>query len=797
MLSKVGISQKFLLTSALASGVPLLFFAIVAYSLMNTALLSQAQQHKINTLLQNETNLLIFTQQLEHILEDVASDVQRITAQDVAADLAELQVMLSSYERLAGIDAISIYRPDQPIYLLGQDVAILDLPMLEALRNAPDRPLIWVGSVVDSVGDTSQMMVARWVWGIGENMRNDVWRGQAGQVPRALVVLRVTPQYLATLLHLHHEDRVVLFNADNQMVYNESGLRESVLLSLSDQCQNGVSGTAQVRLNGRLYLCMGRVLDTPAGWHLFNFTPLDVILLPIGNLAWSMAAVLVLAAVLVGVASWLTHRWLVVPIRAVSQHVKKLNIERPAAALRMIVNEKDEIGELKAFVNKLLETLLERQKQDEKVISQALFQQLVFESATEFINITDRNAKTIIETQMLGGVSKFLYADRSYLVIAPQAMESNLPRVFSWYAAGAAQLPPPPSLDHFPTWRARLANYEGVQIYGAPLAELVYSAEELAFLAERDLKGLVLLPILTDHALAGYIGFEFVKPIPGFDTETITLLILVGQIIIISLQKLAVNRENTHMIQQLEESLRFKDQFMTNMSHELRTPLTAVQGYAGLIHDENINEDINYMATRIKANSRRLLALINDILDLSSINAKTVELNPQPLVLRELVQSWYNDYNAQTTEKGLAFVWEYDESLPTQIMADETRLTQIVFNLLHNAIKFTESGKIILSARRATASAGGARTTVPMWCIAVSDTGIGIAEMWHERVFDEFWQLDGSQRRKASGTGLGLSIVAKLARLMGGEVKVQSRLHEGAVFTVTLPLEMIHKEKDS
>lgn len=238
------------------------------------------------------------------------------------------------------------------------------------------------------------------------------------------------------------------------------------------------------------------------------------------------------------------------------------------------------------------------------------------------------------------------------------------------------------------------------------------------------------------------------------------------------------NRERDRLIVELRDALLFKDQFLATMSHELRTPLNAMMGYAALIQDEELDEDVRYMIQRIEGNSSRLLNLINDVLNIARINANRVEILSRPIDLTSMVKSWHSDFKHTADEKGLQFDVEVDPALPAVIMGDEERLTQIAANLLQNAFKFTGSGFVRLQVRRQQNE----------WQIIVSDSGQGIPETWQHLIFDEFRQVDSGSKRKHGGAGLGLSIVKKLCLLMGGSVSVSSKLESGSTFTVNFPL---------
>lgn len=240
-------------------------------------------------------------------------------------------------------------------------------------------------------------------------------------------------------------------------------------------------------------------------------------------------------------------------------------------------------------------------------------------------------------------------------------------------------------------------------------------------------------------------------------------------------------RELEELVAELQSANLFKDQFLATMSHELRTPLNAIIGYSGIGLAEDYPEGAEHLFERIRVNALRQLNLINDILDISRINAKRIEILSIRVALHELVKGWYEDFRSVAAERKLDFTLELDPELPLEVFNDPDRLTQIVNNLLTNSFKFTESGSVRLIVKRLN------DTT---WTIRVSDTGVGIPETWQHIIFDEFQQVDSSSARKYGGAGLGLAIVKKFCLLMNGYISLSSTLGEGSTFTVTLPLNM-------
>ncbi len=257
--------------------------------------------------------------------------------------------------------------------------------------------------------------------------------------------------------------------------------------------------------------------------------------------------------------------------------------------------------------------------------------------------------------------------------------------------------------------------------------------------------------------------------------------------------------ETKDMLEKRTEALisanRYKSEFLANMSHELRTPLNSILILAKLVSEGKVDssDELSEMGGTIHASAADLLSLINDILDLSKIEAGRLEARPQEVMIARVADSLGRHFRPQAQPKGISFEVVFEEEAPERIITDKTRLEQILRNFLSNAFKFTEVGEVVLQFRKPTPRE--MKDDAPYLAIEVSDTGIGISDDKQGLIFEAFQQGDGSVSRKFGGTGLGLTISRELANLLGGRIAVQSAVGRGSSFTLFLP-EHIPVRKD-
>lgn len=239
--------------------------------------------------------------------------------------------------------------------------------------------------------------------------------------------------------------------------------------------------------------------------------------------------------------------------------------------------------------------------------------------------------------------------------------------------------------------------------------------------------------------------------------------------------------------QKAEDASRIKSEFIANVSHEFRTPMNAVIGMSNLLAETNLSSEQRNYLNAIKNSSSNLLLLLNDILDFSSVEAGHLKLNYEAFVLGECLQNLLEQFNLDVNNKGILFEYHLPDELNNAIWVDKSRFCQVINNLLNNALKFTESGKVVFSIDLLSKE----RTINGYFYhlrFSVSDTGMGIPHTMQEKIFELFKQADASLTRKYTGLGIGLSVAQKLVRAMGGELKVESELGKGSRFYFELKL---------
>ena len=293
-------------------------------------------------------------------------------------------------------------------------------------------------------------------------------------------------------------------------------------------------------------------------------------------------------------------------------------------------------------------------------------------------------------------------------------------------------------------------------------------------------RGLLVVPLLRPDRIVGALVVR--RKQPGlFPQSTIDLLQTFAAQSVLAIQNARLFSEIEQKSREIEVASQHKSQFLANMSHELRTPMNSVLGFTEMLADGlygELPERAMKALERVQSNGKHLLGLINDVLDLSKIEAGQLTLALEDYALGQVVQNVKSTAESLAKAKGIELTANVQDGIPIG-RGDERRLTQVLLNLVGNAIKFTDKGSVAISARALDGS----------FVIAVKDTGPGIAPEDQRKIFEEFQQVDNSSTRQKGGTGLGLAISKRIVEMHGGRIEVESVGGEGSTFRIVIPVQ--------
>ena len=243
---------------------------------------------------------------------------------------------------------------------------------------------------------------------------------------------------------------------------------------------------------------------------------------------------------------------------------------------------------------------------------------------------------------------------------------------------------------------------------------------------------------------------------------------------------------------QAEEILSFKDEFIANMSHEIRTPLNGILGLSRELTKHDLPEEVQEIIKHLRASGKFLSSIINNVLDISKINDGNFNLNIQEINLNQTITQVTSIIQPQATEKGLTFKVNTESDINSDLYTDETCLKQILINILHNAVKFTNKGEISLNIKNCKENTDKNKNCLSF---TISDTGIGMTEEFIPKLFDKFTQEGTVEKIKNQGTGLGMSITKELVEKLGGRIIVKSKKNKGTTFEITIPFQRVESGK--
>ena len=524
----------------------------------------------------------------------------------------------------------------------------------------------------------------------------------------------------------------------------------------------------------------GAALVPEQNWYVFFQQPLSTSLQPVYRLIYSTGWLLVLGIILAVLSGLAAARRMLTPIRALQYGARQL--EASNFGYRIDVKTADEIGELAAQFNRMAEQLRDSYGRLEQKVAERTRDLAQSNSELRALEEIGRAVASSLDTRAVlativtravelshadaGAIYNFDPSRQVFELAESHALDETYRNAICGINIRADES----ALGIATKRRETISIPDLSSAPDYPLKDITLAA---------GFKSVLVVPLLRQDEIFGALVLQR-HSAGDFAANTIDLMRTFADQSVLAMNNARLFREVEQKGRELAIASAHKSQFFANMSHELRTPLNAVLGFSELIakgYYGQLPEKASEVLERIQFNGKHLLGLINDVLDISKIEAGQLTLRLEEYSIESIVQSVISATGSLASTKGLQVKLNMPEQLPMG-RGDERRLTQVLLNLVSNAIKFTDSGFVEVGVKAANGE----------FNICVKDTGPGIAPEDQSKVFEEFQQVDNSSTRKKGGTGLGLSISRRLVNMHGGHIDLDSAIGVGSTFNVVIPV---------
>ena len=401
---------------------------------------------------------------------------------------------------------------------------------------------------------------------------------------------------------------------------------------------------------------------------------------------------------------------------------------------------------------------------------------LLIKIARDYLNLPIDQAERAIQSS-LKEMATFVGADRAYIFRYDlHIMQTS--NTYEWCAEGiSAEIDNLQNIDirFIPDWLD--AHTKGKELYIPDVLALPADSGIREILEPQGVKSIITVPMLDNSNLIGFVGFDSVRKYHVYTDKERKLLSLYAEMLVnIGSREAAFNRLLAER-ERAEKANKAKSLFLANMSHEIRTPLNAIIGYCDLLNETSLDQQQHQFVTTVQYSSNLLLGIVNDILDFSKIEAGKLALEQEAVSLSAIAEQLLKLFEEKAEKKGIALNILLDVGEHDWVVTDALRFTQVLMNLMNNALKFTYTGSIQIVIKCTQAHRRFAD-----YYIAVEDSGIGMDKELMSRLFQPFEQADHSTSRKFGGTGLGLAISQRIINALGSKLQVESEPGIGSKF---------------
>ncbi|MEI7770787.1 MAG: ATP-binding protein [Chloroflexales bacterium] len=749
MQLRINLTHKFIAFLLLAAVLPLLIVGFSAYEVSRTIVHEEAirftqavvdaQRDYLDLQSQQIANLIANLVSVEQITDALGSDAQADAYTNLATQ-ARIGYILDGYSNLKGLVSIDIFTTRGAHYHVGDtlDVSrlrddVINRLLVEARAHSPD--VVWVGIERNVNASSSQQQVLT-----AARMIMSTTRGSATSDPVGMLLVNSSVDELYTHLQrvkLGEGALLLIIDAQGRAVYHPApNLLGTTINHTIRESLQGPSGTLTKVIDGQTML-LTYTTSSLSGWTVLSIVPIATLDARAVTIGLTLILALAIACIIVGVAATFASQKIVTPLRDLTGRIQLLQTSGPGWETPLPVRGTDEVAELSRWFNTFLETLSARSQAEEALRESEEQTRLLFEESPDAVVLFDDAGRVTRMNHAFERMTGHPAED-----ITGQTLDAL--RVVSheqFAALRASMITPLQAYSRLITAEFRLTDAHG---------------------AVRDVG--VRAFGLTIHGHRHYLS---------------------------TMRDITIEKQVTETLRQANAELaragRTKDEFLANMSHELRTPLNAILALSETLQEQimgPLNERQMTSLYHIEDSGRHLLDLINDILDLSKVEAGRLELQIDTIMVAEVCQSSLVFVKELALRKSVKLALQLNDPM-AELKADSRRLKQMLVNLLNNAVKFTpDNGQVRLEVT--TDSAEGVIRFL------VHDTGIGITPEDLARLFQPFQQLDSSLSRQHEGTGLGLALVRRLAELHEGSVSVDSTPGQGSCFTITLPYHPPH-----